>query len=120
MGVLERFESSLFVPLCMTSVMIASVTMEMVYIILTDPRLDSSPRVDAITAGLAKERWESISPLTAGHRPGLVLGPWRILHLACLTFIVSNVVSNLCFFIQRNPSIRGVFLTGQALGQGWG
>eukprot|EP00061_Rhincodon_typus_P002404 g17472.t1 len=119
MEFLERFESTLFVPLCMTSVMIASVTLEMVYIILTDPRLDPGPRVDGFAAGLAGEPWESMGPLAARHRPGLGLGPWRILHLACLAFIVSNVVGNLFFFIRKDPSIRGVFLSGQALGQGW-
>ncbi|XP_067877517.1 probable palmitoyltransferase ZDHHC24 [Heterodontus francisci] len=117
MGVLEHFEPTLYFPLCMTSVMTLSVSLEMAYIILTDPRLAPPPGVGRGGAGLATEPWGPPRPMAG---PVLALGAWRILHLTFLAFILGNVVGNLCLFIRRNPSIRGVFLSGRALGQGWG
>ncbi|XP_072345445.1 probable palmitoyltransferase ZDHHC24 [Scyliorhinus torazame] len=120
MGVLEQFELALCVPLCMTSIMTLSVSLEMVYVILNDPRLAPTPRVASGSLGLATEPWGPLGPLAVGPAPGLALGASRVLHLAFLAYILGNIIGNLCLFIRRNPSIRGVFLSGQALGQGWG
>ncbi|XP_078064654.1 putative palmitoyltransferase ZDHHC24 [Mustelus asterias] len=120
MGVLERFELALCVPLCMTSVMTLSVSLEMVYVILSDPRLAPTPRVGSGAPGLATEPWGPEGILAVGATPGLALGAWRVIHLTLLAFILGNIVGNLCLFIRRNPSIRGVFLSDRSLGQGWG
>ncbi|XP_051901282.1 probable palmitoyltransferase ZDHHC24 isoform X2 [Pristis pectinata] len=116
MGVLDQFEPTLCAPLCMTSVMTLSVSLEMAYIILTDPHLAPAPGVGKVDPGLEPEPW-GMPRAVAGL--GQTLGAWRILHLAFLAFILGNVVGNLCLFIRRNPSIRGVFLANQAVGQGW-
>uniref|UniRef100_UPI00398EA487 probable palmitoyltransferase ZDHHC24 n=1 Tax=Pristiophorus japonicus TaxID=55135 RepID=UPI00398EA487 len=116
MRVLTRFEPALHGPLCMTAFMILAVSLEMVYIIVTDPRLAPAPGLGRVEAGPGTEPWGPPRPTAAGS----VLGAWRLLHLALLAFLLGNVVGNLCLFIRTDPSIRGVFLSDRAMGQGWG
>ncbi|XP_072106978.1 probable palmitoyltransferase ZDHHC24 isoform X2 [Mobula birostris] len=116
MGVLEKFEPVVYAPLCMTSIMTLTVSLELVYVILTDPHLAPTPSVDRTSSSLEPEPWGT--PHTVAS-PGQTLGMWQIIHLTFVAFVLGNVVGNLCLFIRRNPSIRGVFLANQAVGQGW-
>lgn len=116
MGFLVQFEPALCTPLCLTFIMILSVSLEMVHVILSDPRLAPSTGAGRDGRGLEPEPWGTPRPADG---IGQTLGTRRIAHLAFLAFVLGNVVGNLCLFFRRNPSIRGVFLAGQAVGQGW-
>ncbi|XP_068115682.1 probable palmitoyltransferase ZDHHC24 [Hyperolius riggenbachi] len=78
-----RWDPALIVPLCITSILVSSVTLEVFYLILTNPGVTQIP----------------------------------LLLLA--SFLVINVVGNMVKFVQSNPTIKGVFLEHDSVGQGW-
>ncbi|KAL0175882.1 hypothetical protein M9458_028212, partial [Cirrhinus mrigala] len=44
---------------------------------------------------------------------------WKAMHLFAQYFMLGNITWNASLFVKTNPSIRGVFLGGDTLGQGW-
>ncbi|XP_048883714.1 probable palmitoyltransferase ZDHHC24 isoform X2 [Brienomyrus brachyistius] len=46
-------------------------------------------------------------------------GVWKALHLLLQYFMLGNITWNAMLFLRTSPSIRGVFLDGDNVGQGW-
>ncbi|KAG2469283.1 ZDH24 palmitoyltransferase, partial [Polypterus senegalus] len=84
-----------FMPVIVNTVLVVSITGEVMYLVMVEAPLEPEQ----------KERdW---APL------------WKGVHLASQIFMFGNILWNASLFLRTSPSIRGVFLEGSAVGQGW-
>ncbi|KAF0039788.1 hypothetical protein F2P81_008023 [Scophthalmus maximus] len=44
---------------------------------------------------------------------------WKLVHLLAQYFMLGNICWNALLFVRTSPTIRGVFLGGEGVGQGW-
>lgn len=59
------------------------------------------------------------APLEADYRKTVWSTWWKTIHLLAQYFMLANICWNALLFVRTNPSIRGVFLGGEGMGQGW-
>lgn len=59
------------------------------------------------------------APLEADQQKTSWSARWKTVHLLAQYFMLGNICWNACLFLKTSPSIRGVFLGGEGMGQGW-
>lgn len=60
------------------------------------------------------------APLEAGWAEGGgSIGWWKAVHLLAQYFMLGNICWNASLFLNTSPSIKGVFLGGEGMVQGW-
>lgn len=59
------------------------------------------------------------APLEADQQKTVWSSRWKTAHLLSQYFMLINICWNATLFIKTNASIRGVFLGGEGMGQGW-
>lgn len=59
------------------------------------------------------------APLEADQKKTVWSTRWKAAHLLSQYFMLVNICWNAMLFIQTSPSIKGVFLGGESVGQGW-
>ncbi|XP_061582293.1 probable palmitoyltransferase ZDHHC24 [Cololabis saira] len=82
-------------PVALNTFLVLSITAEVSYLVLLDPPLQQEDR---------DKDWFTC---------------WKALHLLAQYFMLGNICWNALLFIKTSPSIKGVFLGGDGLGQGW-
>nr|XP_006642864.1 PREDICTED: probable palmitoyltransferase ZDHHC24 [Lepisosteus oculatus] len=62
-----------------------------------------------------------VSYLVLAEAPGRAgwTAPWKAAHLGAQAFMLGNIAWNSVLFLRTDPSVRGVFLGGEGMGQGW-
>ncbi|MBN3326530.1 ZDH24 palmitoyltransferase, partial [Atractosteus spatula] len=62
-----------------------------------------------------------VSYLVLAEAPGRAgwTAPWKAAHLGAQAFMLGNIAWNSVLFLRTDPSVRGVFLGGEGVGQGW-
>uniref|UniRef100_H3BDY5 Palmitoyltransferase n=1 Tax=Latimeria chalumnae TaxID=7897 RepID=H3BDY5_LATCH len=88
----HRFDPALLMPLWVTSGLMFVVAAEVLYLVLTE--------------GL-------------GAPSGSEGGVPKAVHLCFMTFVLTNTIGNIIQFIKNSPTISGVFLSRDGVGQGW-
>lgn len=83
------------IPIVLNAVLVFSITAEVSYLVLVEAPLEQAQK---------KTEWSRI---------------WKTMHLFAQYFMLGNITWNASLFMKTNPSIRGVFLGGDVLGQGW-
>ncbi|XP_024121373.1 probable palmitoyltransferase ZDHHC24 [Oryzias melastigma] len=89
----ERICSNL--PVFLNTFLVFSITGEVSYLVLVEAPLEAEQQ---------KSEWS---------------GWWKAVHLLSQYFMLGNICWNALLFVKTNPSIKGVFLGGDGLGQGW-
>ena len=82
-------------PIVLNTVLVFSITAEVSYLVLVGAPLEAEQK---------KTQWSTV---------------WKSLHLLAQYFMLGNITWNASLFLKTSPSIRGVFLGGEAVGQGW-
>ncbi|XP_056114510.1 probable palmitoyltransferase ZDHHC24 [Rhinichthys klamathensis goyatoka] len=82
-------------PIILNAFLVFSITAEVSYLVLVEAPLEPAEK---------KTEWCTI---------------WKAIHLFAQYFMLGNITWNASLFVKTNPSIRGVFLGGDALGHGW-
>ena len=59
------------------------------------------------------------APLEADQRKTVWSSHWKMVHLLAQYFMLVNICWNAMLFVKTCPSIKGVFLGGESMGQGW-
>lgn len=81
-------------PIVLNAFLVFSITAEVSYLVLVEAPLEPAEKTE----------WCTI---------------WKAIHLFAQYFMLGNITWNASLFVKTNPSIRGVFLGGDALGHGW-
>lgn len=84
-----------YLPIVVNTVLVLSITGEVSYLVVVE-----APR----EAEQKESEWS---------------GVWKALHLLLQYFMLGNITWNAMLFLRTSPSIRGVFLDGDNVGQGW-
>ncbi|XP_066574916.1 putative palmitoyltransferase ZDHHC24 [Amia ocellicauda] len=96
MGFLGRAERVCrFMPIVVNTVLVLSITAEVSYLVVVE-----APR----EPGQQRGEWSAV---------------WKAAHLGAQYFMLGNIVWNASLFLRTSPSIRGVFLGSDGVGQGW-
>lgn len=82
-------------PIVLNAFLVFSITAEVSYLVLVEAPFEPAEK---------KTEWSNI---------------WKAMHLFAQYFMLGNITWNASLFVKTNPSIRGVFLGGDVLGQGW-
>uniref|UniRef100_A0A1A8HZQ3 Palmitoyltransferase n=1 Tax=Nothobranchius kuhntae TaxID=321403 RepID=A0A1A8HZQ3_NOTKU len=82
-------------PVFLNTFLVFSITGEVSYLVLVEAPLEAEPK---------KKEWTAC---------------WKMVHLLAQYFMLGNICWNALLFLKTNPSIKGVFLGGDGLGQGW-
>lgn len=82
-------------PIVLNTLLVFSITGEVSYLVVVEAPLLTDQR---------KAEWSST---------------WKFIHLVAQYFMLANICWNASLFLKTNPSIRGVFLGGEGVGQGW-
>lgn len=82
-------------PVVLNTALVFSITAEVSYLVLVEAPLEPE---------LKKSSWSS---------------SWKTMHLFAQYFMLVNITWNAWLFLKTSPSIRGVFLGGDIVGQGW-
>ncbi|XP_037318054.1 probable palmitoyltransferase ZDHHC24 [Pungitius pungitius] len=59
------------------------------------------------------------APLEADQQKTVWSAWWKAVHLLAQYFMLGNICWNALLFVRTSPSIKGVFLGGEGMGQGW-
>lgn len=59
------------------------------------------------------------APLEADQKKTVWSAWWKAVHLVAQYFMLGNICWNALLFLRTSPSIKGVFLGGEGMGQGW-
>lgn len=84
-----------YMPIVLNTVLVFSITAEVSYLVIVEAPLEPDQK---------KTEWSTI---------------WKSIHLFSQYFMLVNITWNAWLFVKTTPSIRGVFLGGEAMGQGW-
>ncbi|KAM6953427.1 putative palmitoyltransferase ZDHHC24 [Aplochiton taeniatus] len=84
-----------YLPIVLNTLLVFSITGEVSYLVVVEGPLLTDPR---------KTEWSSM---------------WKSIHLVAQYFMLGNICWNASLFLKTNPSIQGVFLGGEGIGQGW-
>lgn len=84
-----------YLPIVLNAILVFSITAEVSYLVLMEAPLEQAEKTT---------EWCSM---------------WKVMHLLAQYFMLGNITWNASLFVKTNPSIRGVFLGGDALGHGW-
>ncbi|XP_061900174.1 probable palmitoyltransferase ZDHHC24 isoform X2 [Entelurus aequoreus] len=90
LGNVEKMCSHL--PVLLNTFLVFSITGEVSYLVLVGAPLEPA------------QRWSSL---------------WKSMHLLAQFFMLGNICWNALLFVRTTPSIKGVFLGGDHVGQGW-
>lgn len=82
-------------PVLLNTFLVFSITGEVNYLVLVEAPLEAEQK---------KTEWSAW---------------WKTVHLLAQYFMLGNICWNALLFLKTNPSIKGVFLGGDGLGQGW-
>lgn len=82
-------------PVVLNTFLVFSITGEVSYLVLVEAPLEAEQK---------KAEWS---------------GLWKAVHLLAQYFMLGNICWNALLFLRTSPSIRGVFLGGEGMGQGW-
>lgn len=82
-------------PVVLNTFLVFSITGEVSYLVLVEPSLEADQN---------KTVWSAW---------------WKAVHLLAQYFMLGNICWNALLFLRTSPSIKGVFLGGQGMGQGW-
>lgn len=82
-------------PVFLNTFLVFSITGEVSYLVLVEAPLEEDQQ---------KTVWSS---------------RWKAVHLLAQYFMLVNICWNAMLFLRTNPSIKGVFLGGEGMGQGW-
>ncbi|KAK3535721.1 hypothetical protein QTP70_020964 [Hemibagrus guttatus] len=83
------------VPIVLNTALVFSITAEVSYLVLMEAPLEPAQK---------DTEWSA---------------HWKTIHLLAQYFMLGSITWNASLFLKTNPSIRGVFLNGYNLGQGW-
>ncbi|KAJ8282845.1 hypothetical protein COCON_G00053640 [Conger conger] len=84
-----------FLPIVVNTVLVFSITAEVSYLVIVEAPREPEQQ---------KSEWSAV---------------WKSVHLVCQYFMLGNITWNASLFLKTSPSIRGVFLGGEGVGQGW-
>lgn len=84
-----------YLPVVLNTFLVFSITGEVSYLVSVEAPLEPDQK---------KTRWSS---------------RWKLIHLLAQYFMLGNICWNALLFMKTSPSIKGVFLGGEVLGQGW-
>lgn len=82
-------------PIMLNTALVFSITAEVSYLVLMEAPLEPAQK---------KSQWSVY---------------WKTMHLLAQYFMLGNITWNASLFVKTSPSIRGVFLSGDSVGQGW-
>lgn len=82
-------------PVALNTFLVFSITGEVSYLVLVEAPLEADQK---------KTEWSSW---------------WKMIHLLGQYFLLGNICWNALLFLRTSPSIKGVFLGGEGMGQGW-
>lgn len=82
-------------PVALNTFLVFSITGEVSYLVLVEAPLEPDQK---------KTQWSAW---------------WKVLHFLAQYFMLGNICWNALLFLKTSPSIKGVFLGGDGLGQGW-
>ncbi|XP_006781390.1 probable palmitoyltransferase ZDHHC24 isoform X1 [Neolamprologus brichardi] len=82
-------------PVVLNTFLVFSITGEVSYLVSVEAPLEPDQK---------KTQWSS---------------RWKLIHLLAQYFMLGNICWNALLFMKTSPSIKGVFLGGEVLGQGW-
>lgn len=82
-------------PIVLNTTLVFSITAEVSYLVLMEAPLEPA---------LKQSEWSA---------------HWKTMHLLAQYFMLASITWNASLFLKTNPSIRGVFLNGDVVGQGW-
>lgn len=90
---IERFGQH--IPVILNTFLVFSITAEVSYLVLVEAPLEAEQK---------RTEWSS---------------RWKTVHLLAQYFMLVNICWNATLFMKNCPSIKGVFLEGEGMGQGW-
>lgn len=90
---IERFGRH--IPVVLNTFLVFSITAEVSYLVLVEAPLEAEQKTT---------EWSS---------------RWKTVHLLAQYFMLVNICWNAMLFMKTCPSIKGVFLEGEGMGQGW-
>lgn len=94
--VFRKVESTCYhLPVIFNTFLVFSITGEVSYLVLVEAPLQADQK---------KTEWSS---------------RWKSMHLLSQYFMLCNICWNAVLFVRTSPSIKGVFLGGDGVGQGW-
>ncbi|TSQ81038.1 Sodium/potassium/calcium exchanger 3 [Bagarius yarrelli] len=82
-------------PIVLNTTLVFSITAEVSYLVLMEAPLEPEQKASEWSAH------------------------WKTIHLLAQYFMLGSITWNALLFLKTNPSIRGVFLNGDNVGQGW-
>ncbi|XP_028316317.1 putative palmitoyltransferase ZDHHC24 [Gouania willdenowi] len=82
-------------PVFLNTFLVFSITGEVSYLVVVEAPLDEEQK---------KAEWSS---------------RWKVVHLLAQYFMLWNICWNALLFVRTSPSIKGVFLGAEGMGQGW-
>lgn len=82
-------------PIVLNTTLVFSITAEVSYLVLMEAPLEPSQK---------DTEWSA---------------HWKTIHLLAQYFMLGSITWNASLFVKTSPSIRGVFLSGFNVGQGW-
>lgn len=82
-------------PVFLNTFLVFSITGEVSYLVMVEAPLEVDQR---------KTEWSAW---------------WKVVHLLSQYFMLGNICWNALLFYRTSPSIKGVFLGGEGMGQGW-
>ncbi|XP_077388119.1 putative palmitoyltransferase ZDHHC24 [Festucalex cinctus] len=95
-NVFRRVERTCYyLPVIFNTFLVFSITGEVSYLVLVEAPLEADQK---------RTEWSS---------------RWKSLHLLAQYFMLCNICWNAVLFVRTSPSIKGVFLGGDGVGQGW-
>ena len=84
-----------YLPVALNTFLVFSITGEVSYLVMVEAPLDAEQK---------KAEWSTW---------------WKAVHLLAQYFMLGSICWNALLFLKTSPSIKGVFLGGDGLGQGW-
>ena len=82
-------------PVVLNTFLVFSITGEVSYLVLVEAPLE---------ADRTRTEWISC---------------WKLIHLLAQYFMLGNICWNASLFVKTSPTIKGVFLGGEGMAQGW-